>query len=188
MTGVRSRTAYSLPRELSVLWLAWLLFLLEPLSSTGIAFPFFMVTFGVTVLLGVSSLGLLLAYRPLSRLRLLAWLAYPAAAVGLIMLFLASQSPANPLFRLRFHLSQTALEAAAREAMARQSRDTPAWIGLFRVRRIDVSDPEVRFLDDGCGVIDECGLLYRPGPRPARRGKTRLKPLGGSWYHLYAVF
>jgi hypothetical protein len=149
---------------------------------------FFMVTFGVTVLLGVSSLGLLLAYRPLSRLRLLAWLAYPAAAVGLLALFLTSQPPANPLFHLRFHLSRPALEDAARDAMARQSPGTPAWIGLFRVRRIDVSDPEVRFLDGGCGVIDECGLLHRPGPRPARGGTTRLKPLGEPWYHLYAVF
>jgi hypothetical protein len=27
-----------------------------------------------------------------------------------------------------------------------------------------------------------------PGPIPAGRSKTRVKHVGGAWYHLYSVF
>jgi hypothetical protein len=97
-------------------------------------------------------------------------------------------TPANPVFRLRFHLSRPALDNAARTALSHEPLATPAWVGLFPVRRIDVFPLEVRFVSEGCGVIDECGLAYVPGPVPAGRSKTRLKHLGGPWYLLYSVF
>jgi hypothetical protein len=171
-----------------MLSIGWLLFLLEPLSGTGLAFPFFLATFALTAVFGVISLALALTRRPVNRLSILAWLAYPFAAAALVLLFLSSQSPSNPLFRLRFHLSQPALEAAARTARSDKTLATPAWLGLFPVHRVDVYPAEVRFMSDGCGVIDECGLAYIPGPVPTGRSKTRVKHLAGPWYHLYAVF
>ena len=175
-------------RRLAILSIGWLLFLLEPLSSTGMAFPFFLVTFALTVVFGVVSLALVLTRRPVSPLRIRAWLAYPVAAATLVLLFLSAQSPSNPLFRLRFHLSQPALEAAARIALSDKTLATPTWLGLFPVHRVDVYRGEVRFMSDGCGVVDECGLVYVPGPTPKGRSKTRIKHLAGPWYHLYAVF
>jgi hypothetical protein len=175
-------------RGLSILSIGWLLFLLEPLSSTGLVFPFFLATFAITVVLGVVSLALVLTRRPANPLRMLAGLAYPVAAATLVLLFLFSQSPSNPLFRLRFHLSQPALEAATRIALSDKTVATPTWLGLFPVHRVDVYPAEVRFMSDGCGVIDECGLAYIPGPVPRGRSKTRVKHLAGPWYHLYAVF
>jgi len=171
-----------------MLSIGWLLFLLEPLSSTGLAFPFFLVTFAITVVLAVVSLALVLTRRPVSPVRILAWLAYPFAAATLVLLFLSAQSPSNPLFRLRFHLSQPALEAAARTARSDKTLATPTWLGLFPVHRVDVYPAEVRFMSDGCGVVDECGLAYVPGPPPTGRSKTRVKHLAGPWYHLYSVF
>ena len=64
----------------------------------------------------------------------------------------------------------------------------PMWVGLFPIRRIDVYESEIQLISDGCGVVDECGLLYRRGPVPDGRDKTRVKHLGGPWYHLYSVF
>jgi hypothetical protein len=173
---------------LAALSIGWWLFLLVPLSSTGLDFPSFSFVLALTVLLGALALALALTRQPPSRVRLVAWCAYPLAATLLVALFLASQTPANPLFRLRFSLSRPALEEAARMALAQRPPATPAWIGLFPVRRIDVLAPEVRFISDGCGVVDECGLLYRAERLPAGRTKTRIKALGGGWYHLYSVF
>jgi len=159
-----------------------------PLSSTGLDFPFFFIVFDITVLIGVVALAFVLTRRPVNRLGILAWLLHPLAAVAVLLLFLGSQSPANPLFRLRFHLSQPALEEAAVIVQSQRTLATPTWVGLFPVRRIDVFDPEIRFVSEGCGVVDECGLVYIPGPTPRGWSKTKLKPLGGSWYYLYVVF
>jgi hypothetical protein len=166
----------------------WLVYLLEPLSSTGLDFSFCAGAFLITALAGLTTLALLLLRRPVSRVGLVAWLGFPLGAAALLLLFLSSQSPLNPLFRLRFELSRTALDAAAREALAQRPSATPTWVGLFPVHRVDVFSGEVRLMSSACGVVDECGLLHRTGPLPPGRAKTRLQHLAGPWYHLYAVF
>ena len=108
-----------------ILSVCWFLFLLEPLSSTGLAFPFFFVIFAITVLFGAVSLVLVLQRRQVTRLRIFAWLIYPLAASSLLLLFLFSQSSANPLFRLRFHLSRPALDDAAMTVLSHKSLVTP---------------------------------------------------------------
>jgi hypothetical protein len=113
-----------LRRTIRLVAVGWLVFLLEPLSSAGLGFPSFVVLFGVTVCLG--GIALTLTRRP-GEVRwpaLVAWLAYPLAA-GSLLLFLGSQSPANPLFRLRFHLSRPSLDGLARAALARTPTQTP---------------------------------------------------------------
>jgi hypothetical protein len=184
----RASVRLSIRRGLSILSMAWLVFLLAPLSGTGLAFFSFAAAFAVTLVTGAVSLSLVLTRTPVRRAVVLAWLAYPVAACALVALFLFSQSPANPLFRLRFLLSRPALDRAARLALSHEPPPTPSWIGLFPIRRIDAFAPEVRLISDGCGVIDACGLLYRPGPVSEGRPKTRLQHLEGPWYHLYSVF
>lgn len=168
-----------------ILATCWLLYLLEPLSRTGLDFPFFIVSFGITLLFAAISLVFVIQCRPVS---LVVWFLYPLAALSLLFLFLFSQSPANPLFRLRFQLSRPALDAAAMAVLSHKPLGTPSWVGLFPVRRIDADQAEVRFMSDGCGVVDECGLVYISGAVPMGRSKTRLKHLAGPWHHLYAVF
>jgi hypothetical protein len=129
-----------------------------------------------------------LTQRPVHRARLLTWTLYPLAAAALFTFFVSSQSPANPLFRLRFTLSRPALDAATQAALSGRPPATPTWVGLFPVHRIDVQSREVWLLSDGCGVVDECGLAYVSGAIPRGRSKTKLRHLDGPWYHLYAVF
>jgi|KBSSwiStaDraftv2_1062776.scaffolds.fasta_scaffold1002476_2 hypothetical protein len=51
--------------------------------------------------------------------------------------------------------------------------------------RQDGRTPEVVFLTGGCGVIDQCGLAYRPGSRATGR---RYSHVHGDWYLLYDRF
>ena len=176
-------------RVLAVASVGWLLYVLEPLSSPGLSFAEFLLALWITVFLGAGSLVSVLGRRDGRRRRLVMWLAYPLAASALALLFLFSQSPTNPLFRVRFLLSRPALDSATSAALARGTPPAPGWIGLFRVHRIDAYPPqEVRYLAGGCGVVDACGLAFVAVAPPPGRAKTRLKPLGGPWYHLYAVF
>jgi hypothetical protein len=39
-----------------------------------------------------------------------------------------------------------------------------------------------------CGVVDQCGLVYRSVPPTRAPRKARLRHLTGGWYHLYDVF
>jgi len=53
-------------------------------------------------------------------------------------------------------------------------------VGLFRARYATVMSPdEVRFLTAECGVVDQCGLAYRPHSRPAG---ARYVHIAGPWY------
>jgi hypothetical protein len=115
------------------------------------------------------------------------WLALgvlPLAGVAITVIFITAQSPLNPFFRLRFLLSQPALDAIATDP----SRGVVGWIGLFRVQRVDRFADAVHFVTVSCGIVDQCGIAYVPGPPPPRRSKTRLTQLGDGWYHLYSVF
>jgi len=102
-------------------------------------------------------------------------------------IFGRTQSPSNPLFRLRFALSQAALTDRAATLTKRETTRGPEWVGLFYVARVERLDNEVRFITGMCGVVDQCGLVYRPIP-PRVRGKERLRRLSDNWYHLYEVF
>ena len=118
-----------------------------------------------------------------SLLRWLAWLVLPLAGIAVAAIFLAAQSPMNPLFRLRFVLSRSALRGVAVTPSARPVSSRPEWVGLFRVQRVDRFGDNVHFVTVSCGVVDECGIAYIPGPSARRPGKTRLTSLGGAWYH-----
>ena len=120
--------------------------------------------------------------------RWLAWLVFPLVGAAVAGIFLTTQSTLNPLFRLRFLMSRSALHAIAVAPAASLAASPPGWIGLFRVQRVDRFGDDVHFVTVSCGVVDECGIAYIPGRPPRRLSKTRLRPLGGAWYHLYSIF
>ena len=174
-------------RAAFVVSIGWLVYLLEPLSGAGIGFGSFLPLFVITMVLGaVSLVFVLLGPRP-RRWAMFAWLAYPVAAIALLALFIFSQSPFNPLFRLRFYASRGDLERIARLAVTAGSPVAPKRAGLFRVQRVDVAGSMVWLVSGGCGLVDECGFLYAPKELPSPR-KMRLQHIEGPWYHLYAIF
>jgi hypothetical protein len=188
----RSPSVSNAPRRrgLVLATAVWGAFLLEPISDAGIGFPMGLMALLGTGLLGAVWLGVLAADRAsgIRCWRWLAWLVLPLAGIGVAVIFLTTQSPMNPLFRLRFVLSRSALHGVAVAPSVRPASSPPGWVGLFRVQRVDRFGGDVHFVTVSCGVVDECGIAYIPGPPPRRLSKTRLTPLGGAWYHLYSVF
>ena len=62
----------------------------------------------------------------------------------------------------------------------------PRRVGLFQARYVTVMSPdEVRLLTADCGVVDQCGLAYRPRARPTGSRYAHIK---GPWYLIYEPF
>lgn len=86
----------------------------------------------------------------------------------------------SALLTLRVYLSSTAMTQAT-------VVDGPddRWIGLFHVRESWRFGTEVRFLTNGCGLVDDCGVVFSPDGPPARRGEDSFSHLYGPWWHWY---
>ena len=118
--------------------------------------------------------------------RMLLGFSFPVLAGALVLIYLSSQSPLNPLFRLRFAVSQAALTRFAQELERGAPRLEPVRAGMFQARHVTVVSPEeVRLLTTDCGVIDQCGLAYRPRSRPTG---SRYAHIRGPWYLVYERF
>ncbi len=118
--------------------------------------------------------------------RLALWLSFPLLGAALVWIYLSSQSPSNPLFRVRFHASERALTRAARELAGGEGHAENVRIGLFHAATASaMSAEEVRFLTADCGVVDQCGLAYRPRVPPTG---ARYTHIAGPWYLLYEPF
>ena len=91
-----------------------------------------------TALLGAVWLGVLTADRASGggSWRWLAWLVLPLAGIAVAAIFLSAQSPMNPLFRLRFVVSRSALYGVAVTPSARPAPPPPELIGLLSVSSI----------------------------------------------------
>ncbi len=114
------------------------------------------------------------------------WASFPVLGAALVAIYLSSQSPINPLFRVRFHASERALTRAAEGLAAGPGQAERLRVGLFRATYATVMSPdEVRFLTADCGVIDQCGLAYRSRSRPTG---TRYAHIAGPWYLIYEPF
>jgi hypothetical protein len=82
---------------------AWVAFLLEPISDAGIGFPTGLLGLVGTALLGGAWLGVLVARRS-ARHSYRGWLAgliIPLGDAAVLAIFLTTQSAMNPPFRLR---------------------------------------------------------------------------------------
>jgi hypothetical protein len=111
---------------------------------------------------------------------------FPVLAAALVAIYLSSQSPINPLFRARFLASERALTRAAQGLAAGPGHAERLRVGLFRATYATVMSPdEVRFLTADCGVVDQCGLAYRPRSRPTG---ARYAHIAGPWYLIYEPF
>jgi hypothetical protein len=109
-----------------------------------------------------------------------------ALGAGLVAIYLSSQSPVNPLFRARFHASERALTRAAERLAAGPGHAERLRVGLFRATYATATSPEeVRFLTADCGVVDQCGLAYRPRSRPTG---ARYAHIAGPWYLIQEPF
>jgi hypothetical protein len=118
--------------------------------------------------------------------RLALWLTFPALAAALVAIYFSSQSPSNPLFRVRFQASERALTRAAQELAGGEGHAEGVRVGLFHAATASaMSADEVRFLTTDCGVVDQCGLAYRPRVQPS---SPRYAHIAGPWYLLYEPF
>jgi len=168
--------------------LAWVLVLVWFVSNPGIDYLEALAALAGTIVV-VAALLVAGARGLISRRgSLLLCSALVLLLVAAVTIFGRAQSPSNPLFRLRFALSQPALaERAALHTTNAPTRD-PEWVGLFYVVRIERLGNEVRFITGMCGVVDQCGLVYRSAPPARVSGKERLRRLAENWYHVYVVF
>jgi len=168
---------------------AWEIYAIRGVSEAGVGFS--------EVAVGVPSAVLLAGAwacawsasdlpRRMGARRLLLGISFPILAGALLVIYLSSQSPLNPLFRLRFAASQAALTRVVRELERGITPVGPVRAGLFQARYVTVSPPdEVRLLTAECGVVDQCGLAYRPRSRPAG---SRYAHVQGLWYLVYEPF
>jgi len=63
--------------------------------------------------------------------------------------------------RLRFAASRSAFEQAARDCLAGKPFKTPAWIGLYRVRRVFSEGSGTVGFQTGHSVVDPTGFEFR---------------------------
>jgi hypothetical protein len=118
--------------------------------------------------------------------RLALWISFPLLGAALVTIYLTSQSPSNPLFRVRFQASERALTRAAQELAGGEGHAESVRVGLFHATTASaMSADEVRFLTTDCGVVDQCGLAYRPRVQPTG---ARYAHIAGPWYLLYEPF
>lgn len=94
----------------------------------------------------------------------------------------------NPLFRLRFALSEARLTAFASQQLSTPQRKAPAWIGLFPIDSVETVEDQVRLITADCGIVDRCGFVYSPQRPPQRVHEDRFMPLSPGWYRLYQGF
>jgi hypothetical protein len=174
---------------LVVLTIAWELYAITTVSDAGVGFHELALGFPSAVVLAVAWPLLWGAPGPgraIRARRWLLWASFPVLAMALLVIYLSSQSPLNPLFRLRFLASERALTRAAQAAETGATPAKPVRVGLFTARYVTVASPdEVRFLVAECGVVDQCGLAYRPRSRPTG---SRYAHIQGPWYLIYEPF
>lgn len=180
--------AVRLLRALALLACVWLLTLLLISSQTGAGvLALFFTIYGGIFLLGAFALLLALSRR--ARAAPLAdRAATPACLVLAALLFVFGGAPSNPLFLLRFALSETALTTFARQQLQTPERNPPTWIGLFPIDSVQTYEGQVRLITASCGVVDSCGLIYSPRLPPRRVHEDRFSELQEGWYHVHQGF
>jgi len=186
--GTRTGTFLNPLRSITALAVSWMLVLVWFVSNPGIDYLELLIAVAGTIIVLVAMLVGRVNGLIGRRANFFVSSAVLVLIVATIAIFVRSQSPANPLFRIRFTLSQPALANQAAMQGRLETMQGSRWIGLFRVTRIERFDNEVRFITGTCGVIDQCGVVVRSVPPTQVNRKERLRHLSGSWYALYDVF
>jgi hypothetical protein len=171
---------------LVALTIGWELYAIVAVSDTGVGFVDVALVVPTACLLAITWA---LPWTGAARRRpwlLGLWTSFAVLGAALVVIYLSSQSPFNPLFRARFHASEPALARAARGLAGGPDHAEGLRVGLFRAKYVTVISPdELRFLTADCGVVDQCGLAYRPHSRPTG---ARYAHIAGSWYLIYEPF
>jgi hypothetical protein len=98
----------------------------------------------------------------------------------------------SPLFLSgRVYLSSHALVDNARVLSSISSDDlytNGRWVGLFKVREFSQFGRELRYITNGCGLLDLCGLVYAPEGNPQKGGKDSFRHSYGPWWQLNQSF
>ena len=184
------------PKILSVVAVTWLVAIVIIHSDAGVSLlGFFLWLSGG---LGLAVLGLIryALYRvarrsasSLARVGVGWWtMAVACLLVGIACGFLPA-APHNPLFRVRFNLSESALTShAERLTLTPVSDLAEQRVGLFRAVRIESRDDQVRFITTDCAVVDSCGLVYSPRQSPQRWQEDIFVHIRGPWWHVFEGF
>ena len=99
-------------------------------------------------------------------------LVIPGLAVALLLVFLRGQTPANPLFTLRFVASRASLTRAARLHDGTLQGE-PQWTGLFRINCVKMDAlPKWSFSREAAVSSTSVGSPIAPG-RARQAGATR---------------
>jgi hypothetical protein len=171
---------------LTTLTVGWEIYAIVAVSDTGVGFLDVALLVPTACLLAIAWA---LPWSAAARGRpwlLGLWASFAVLGTALVVIYLSSQSPINPLFRARFHASERALTRAAHGLTGGPGHAEGLRVGLFRARYATVMSPdEVRFLTAECGVVDQCGLAYRPRSRPIG---ARYAHIAGPWYLIYEPF
>jgi hypothetical protein len=167
---------------------AWFLSALVALSNAGLDMGAYVIHFYAALALSVGWTFCLITSRrgshPLSaRLSLVA---LPAAVV-VVYLLSTIAPPRNPLFRFRFLASRPTLAATAQAALVSPPANLKH-LALFGIDHLEVYDGQVRFITTSCGLVDRCGIVYSPTPRPTYIHRDHFTSLGGPWYHVHQRF
>jgi hypothetical protein len=184
------------PRILSIVALVWLLAIVVIHSDTGVSIiGFFLLMyggFGLAAAWGIRGAFLARARRaspsPPAGRRIW-WTVVPACLVAGIACSLLPAAPHNPLFRVRFNLSESALTSHAGRLSATSVDDFRGRrVGMFRVVRTEAHDHQVRLITTNCGVVDSCGLVYSPRGSPQRWQEDQFVHIRGPWWHVFEGF
>ena len=148
-------------KALTLLACAWLFTLLLISSQTGAGvLALFFTVYGGVLLLG--AFLLLLALSPRARAARLAYrVTTPACLLLAAALGVVLSPPSNPLFLLRFALSETALTTFAKQQLRTPERKPPAWIGLFPIDSVETFEGQVRFQAAASSIVADWSI--RPG-------------------------
>jgi hypothetical protein len=184
------------PRILSIVALVWLLAIIDIHSDTGVSIiGFFLLMYGGPGLAAAWVIrraffarALRASPSPPAGGRIW-WSIVPACLAAGLACSLLPAAPHNPLFRVRFNLSESALTSHAERLSATSVDDLRGRrVGIFRVMRIEARDHQVRLITTNCGVVDSCGLVYSPRGKPQRWQEDQFVHIRGPWWHVFEGF
>lgn len=105
--------------------------------------------------------------------------AFVVQSIFLVIVFLGVSF--NLAFAARFAVSQSALESVAVNVRSGVMPPVPMWIGLYRVKEIDMAGSSVRFIISDCG-LDQCDVVYSVEGTPPAVSEDWYEHMKGSWW------
>jgi hypothetical protein len=108
-------------------------------------------------------------------------------ACGALVLALGATIASGASLRLRFELSESALERVAKNSSNAPWRDGPGRTGLYDVRAVTSgSGRSIVLITNSCGPVSDCGFAYSPSGAPpdvcADSDYQVYSHIAGPWY------